>query len=147
MCRMINRSKVAYETSKMQLDYYKDGKGDAWLDSACFNAQQAVEFLIKGILLSNGIYFGENGLDKKQGHVIDFLLEQLEEINFTFEKLEELELLSATLTSWEQGARYGEGIRTSAKTLHRIYKIYDSMLEQFLSESEQIQKIDKNTEE
>lgn len=131
----------------MQLDYYKDGKGDEWLDSACFNAQQAIEFLIKGILLNDGIYFGEHGLDKKQGHVIDFLLEQLEEINFSFEKMEELELLSATLTSWEQGARYGEGIRTSAKTLHRIYRIYDSMLEQFLQESEKMQEVEKSADE
>lgn len=139
MCRMVKRSRVAYETSKQQLESYKAGKGDEWLDSACFNIQQAIEFLMKGILLSNGVYFGENGLDKKKGHNLDFLLEQLEAIDFQFEKYEELDNLSATLTNWEEGARYGDGIRTSAKTLHRAYKIYDSMMDKFLEQCEENQ--------
>ena len=56
---------------------------DAFLDVACFETQQAVEFLIKAILLENGIPYDKS-------HDIRYLLVLLEEIPFTFEKQEAL---------------------------------------------------------
>lgn len=137
---MVKKSKVWLSYSKDSLEKYKSGAGDEWLDGACYNAQQSIEFLMKGILLGYGIYFGRDGLDKRLGHDIAFILEQLNNTGFTFDRYEDLDMLAITLTSWEEKGRYGEGIRTSVQTLHRVYKIYDSLLESYLESVEQEQK-------
>lgn len=45
MCKMVNRSKVSLKKSKDALETYEICNGEEWLDSACFDAQQAIEFL------------------------------------------------------------------------------------------------------
>ena len=93
---------------------------DAFLDVACFETQQAVEFLIKAILLENGIPYDKS-------HDIRYLLVLLEDIPFTFEKQEALELLASTITDWEESSRYGKGVRTTVQTIQRVHNIYESM--------------------
>ena len=102
---------------------------DAFLDVACFETQQAVEFLIKAILLENGIPYDKS-------HDISYLLSLLEDIPFEFEKQDALELLSSTITDWEESSRYGKGIRTTVQTIQRVHNIYDSMNEAFLKTQE-----------
>jgi len=75
---------------------------DAYLDVACFEAQQALEFLMKAILLENGIVYNKS-------HDIRYLFSLLEEIKFSFDKQEALDLLADTITDWEAGSRYGKG--------------------------------------
>ena len=98
---------------------------DAFLDVACFETQQAVEFLI------------ENGIPYDKSHDIRYLLVLLEEIPFTFEKQEALELLASTITDWEESSRYGKGVRTTVQTIQRVHNIYESMNQAFLKTQEQ----------
>lgn len=56
----------------------------------------------------------------------------MEDIPFEFEKQDALELLSSTITDWEESSRYGKGIRTTVQTIQRVHNIYDSMNEAFL---------------
>ena len=125
MCMMINRSRVSLKKAKDALETYEICGGEEWLDSACFDTQQAMEFLIKGILLEYGISFGKS-------HDILYLLSLLDETDFHFEKHDDLMLLSTTLTSWEEGSRYGQGIRTTVNTVRRIHNIYKDLMESFL---------------
>lgn len=97
---------------------------DAFLDVACFETQQAVEFLI------------ENGIPYDKSHDIRYLLVLLEEIPFTFEKQEALELLASTITDWEESSRYGKGVRTTVQTIQRVHNIYESMNQTFLKTQE-----------
>ena len=53
MSTMYNRSLVMFEQSKNALG--KIANDDAYLDVACFEAQQAIEFLMKAILMEYGI--------------------------------------------------------------------------------------------
>lgn len=105
------------------------GEDDAYLDVACFETQQAVEFLIKSILLENGIPYDKS-------HDIRYLLSLLEDIPFTFEKIEALDMLASTITDWEESSRYGKGVRTTIQTIQRVHKIYDSLNEAFLKTQE-----------
>jgi HEPN domain-containing protein len=98
---------------------------DAYLDVACFETQQAVEFLIKAILLENGIPYSNS-------HDIRYLLTLLESIPFEFDKKESLDLLSDTITDWEEGSRYGKGVRTTVQTVQRVHNIYKSLNDAFL---------------
>lgn len=102
---------------------------DAYLDVACFETQQAVEFLIKAILLENGIPYDKS-------HDIRYLLALLENIPFTFEKIEALDMLASTITDWEESSRYGKGVRTTIQTIQRVHNIYDSLNEAFLKTQE-----------
>jgi HEPN domain-containing protein len=63
------------------------------VDVACFETQQAIEFLIKAILLENGISYAKL-------HDIRYLLSLLEQVNFSFEKMDSLDLLTPTSRSY-----------------------------------------------
>ena len=107
----------------------KVSQDEAFLDIACFETQQALEFLIKAILLENGVYYDKS-------HDIRYLLSLLEETGFTFDKMEALDLLADTVTDWEESSRYGKGVRTTVQTIQRIHNIYKSMNEAFLDTQE-----------
>lgn len=123
MSTMYSRSVAMFQQSKNALK--KVSEDDAYLDVACFETQQSLEFLMKAILLENGI-----GYDKS--HDIRYLLFLLEETKFEFEKKDTLELLADTITDWEEGSRYGKGVRTTVQTVQRVHNIYKSMNEAFL---------------
>ena len=102
---------------------------EVYLDVACFETQQAVEFLIKAILLENGIAYDKT-------HDIRYLASLLDEIGFEFDKKDALELLSDTITDWEESNRYGKGIKTTVQTVQRIHNIYNSLNDAFLETQE-----------
>jgi HEPN domain-containing protein len=124
---MYSRSVAMLEQSKNALT--KASEDEAVLDVACFETQQAVEFLIKAILLENGIAYPKS-------HDIRFLLSLLEQVNFSFEKMDSLDLLADTITDWEENSRYGKGVRTTVQTVQRVHNIYRSMNEAFLETQE-----------
>ena len=103
----------------------KTADDDAYLDVACFEAQQSLEFLMKAILLENGIPYDKS-------HDIRYLLSLMEGIGFEFERQDSLELLADTITDWEEGSRYGKGVRTTEQTVRRVHNVYNSMNEAFL---------------
>lgn len=127
MSKMYNRAAVALDLAVTALN--KVAIDDAYLDLACFNTQQAIEFLIKSILEENGM-----GYDKT--HNIRYLLELLKQTGFVFEKMDELENISDTVTQWEEKSRYGKGVKTLVPTVQRVHKMYDSLNEAYLKSQE-----------
>ncbi len=127
MSTMYGRSVVMFQQSKNALA--KVSEDDAYLDVACFEAQQAIEFLMKGILLEYGIAYNKS-------HDIRYLLSLVNEAGFEFEKQDALELLSDTITDWEEGSRYGKGVRTTVQTVQRVHNIYKEMNETFIKTQE-----------
>ena len=123
MSTMYSRSVAMLQQSKNALK--KVVEDEAYLDVACFETQQAIEFLIKAILLENGVPYSKS-------HDIRYLLSLMENIDFSFEKKDALELLSDTITDWEESSRYGKGVRTTIQTVQRVHNIYKSMNESFL---------------
>lgn len=65
MSTMYSRSVVMLEQAKNALEH--SSLDEAYLDIACFETQQAIEFLIKAILL-------ENGKSYDKSHDIRYLL-------------------------------------------------------------------------
>lgn len=127
MSTMYSRSVVMPQQSKNALA--RATEDDAFLDIACFETQQAIEFLMKAILLENGIPYNKS-------HDIRYLYSLMENIDFKFEKQDSLELLSDTITDWEERSRYGRGVRTTVQTVQRVHNIYKSMNEAFLETQE-----------
>ena len=127
MSTMYSRSAAMLEQSKNALKMVQED--DAYLDVACFETQQALEFLMKAILLENGIAYDKS-------HDIRYLLSLLKEVDFTFDKQDALEVLSDTITDWEEGSRYGKGVRTTVQTVQRVHNIYKSLNETFLETQE-----------
>ena len=116
---------------------YKCESDDIWLDSACYDAQQSLEFLMKGILASKGVVVGdkENNIPKNQGHNIYHLLSRLTNEGFIFDKIDDLASLASTITSWEEEGRYSPGVHVHEQTLHRVYKIFDSMYNAYIADA------------
>ena len=127
MSTMYSRSVAMQEQSVNAMN--KAEQDEAYLDIACFETQQALEFLMKAILLENGIAYGKS-------HDIRYLMSQMTEIGFSFEKEDSLDLLADTVTDWEESSRYGKGVRTTAQTICRIHNIYRSRNEAFLKSQE-----------
>lgn len=116
--------------SQAQNALKKTGIDDAYLDTACFETQQAIEFLIKAILLEYG-----KAYDKS--HDIRYLLGLLDDVAFSFDKKADLDLLADTVTDWEENSRYGKGVRTSVQTIKRVHNIFESMNNAFLKMQEE----------
>lgn len=130
MSTMYSRSLVMLEQSKTALS--KVGEDDAFLDVACFEAQQAIEFLLKAVLLDNGIAYDKS-------HDIRYLLSLLEDTTFNFDKYDALDLLADTISDWEEHSRYGKGVRTSVQTVQRVHNIYKSINDAYLKIQEENQ--------
>ncbi len=86
--------------------------------------------MMKAILLENGIAYDKS-------HDIRYLLSLLKEVDFTFDKQDALEMLSDTVTDWEEGSRYGRGVKTTVQTVQRVHNIYKSLNETFLETQEE----------
>lgn len=127
MSTMYSRSVAMFEQSQNALSSVC--VDDAYLDVACFEIQQAIEFLIKAILLENGVSYDRT-------HDIRYLLSKLVEINFKFDKIDALDMLADTITDWEESSRYGKGIKTTVQTVKRVYNIYKNMNEAFIKTQE-----------
>lgn len=123
MSTMYSRSVVMLEQAKVALS--KVSQDDAYLDVACFDTQQAIEFLLKAVLLDHGIAYDKS-------HDIRYLLSLLDNTSFTFDKYDSLDLLADTITDWEEHSRYGKGVRTSVQTVLRVHNIYKSINESYL---------------
>ena len=135
MCKMLRRSKVSEQKAKWAIEQYNIWSESAYIDSMCFDTQQSIEFLLKGILLSYGVDF-------KKVHEIDHLVDLVKEnVPIEFSRLKELDTLATTITYWEEGSRYDSGIRTTVNTVRRCLNIYDSIIKEFLEEQEQMQTI------
>jgi predicted nucleotidyltransferase len=75
---------------------------------------------LKGTAVEEAV---KEGVAYSKSHDIRYLLSHLEEINFIFEKMDSLNLLSDTITDSEESSRYGNGVRTTIQTVQRVHKI------------------------
>ena len=115
MSTLYDRSKVSIWKASLSLQHVADD--DAFLDSACFDTQQAIEFILKFIL-------SEHGVSYKKTHDIRYLAELLDTTTFKFDKSAELNNMADTITNWETGSRYGSGVRTTVKAIHNLSLIH-----------------------
>ena len=120
---MYSRSAAMISQAKSALN--RVSEDEAFLDVACFETQQAVEFLLKAIMLENGVPYNKS-------HDIRYLLSVLQQTGFSFDGAETLETLSDTITDWEENSRYGKGVRTSVQTVQRVHNIYNKLNAAFI---------------
>ena len=123
MSTMYSRSVVMLDQAKTTLSKVADD--DAYLIAACFETQQAIEFLLKAVLMDNGVPYDKS-------HDIRYLLSLVDQTGFTFDKHDTLDLLADTITDWEEHSRYGKGVRTSVQTVQRVHNVYKSINDAYL---------------
>lgn len=131
MNRMYERAIVSMEIAKTL--YAKSDGDDAYMDAACFQTQQAVEFILKAALIDRGIEYPKT-------HDIEGLNSLLTGSGFTYPMSDTVNDLSTTLTTWEAGSRYGQGIRTGVTTMRKVKESFDSIVEAYLKEQEKNQE-------
>lgn len=129
MSTLYDRSKVSIWKASLSLQHVAND--DAFLDSACFDTQQAIEFILKFIL-------SEYDVSYKKTHDIRYLAELLDTTTFTFDKSAELNNMADTITNWETGSRYGSGVRTTVKAVYSAHDIYKSIDDAFMQMQERL---------
>lgn len=123
MSDMLGRSNVVLEISQNCLKHITED--DAYMDMACFNAQQALELLLKHIIECNGI-------QAPKTHDIDDLIIYAETAGFKYSRVDELKGIADTISKWETKSRYGSGIVTTKEKLNKVYKHILDIRDEFL---------------
>lgn len=123
MSTLYDRSKVSIWKASLSLQHATGD--DAFLDSACFDTQQAIEFILKFIL-------SEHGISYKKTHDIRYLAELLDTTTFKFDKSAELNNMADTITNWETGSCCGSDVRTTVEAIHSAHDIYKSINDAFM---------------
>lgn len=118
MSNLYDRYKVRLRHSKDSLS--RAGFDDAELDTAAFDAQQALEFLIKYILDCKNIEY-------KKTHDIGVILRLLLSTGFDFDLKDKALLIASDITKWESESRYGSGVATVKMTIEECYDIIESI--------------------
>lgn len=131
MSTLYDRSKVSIWKASLSLQHVADD--DAFLDSACFDTQQAIEFILKFIL-------SEHGVSYKKTHDIRYLAELLDTTTFKFDKSAELNNMADTITNWETGICCGSDIRTTVEAIHSAHDIYKSINDAFMRMQESLNR-------
>jgi len=132
MVDMYDRFLVSYEKSACMLE--KSKSNDAYLDSACYDLNQAFNFLLRHILL----VLGE---DYASWHDIENLGNFLYLTGFHFDEEECLANLGTIISKWDNNARYGGGVNVTAHFVREVYKVLDSLHLAYL------ELVKKNTQE
>ena len=131
MSTLYDRSQVSIWKASLSLQHVAGD--DAFLESACFDTQQAIEFILKFIL-------SEHGANYKKTHDIRYLAELLDTTTFKFDKSAELNNMADTITNWETGICYGSGVRTTVKAIHNAHDIYKSIDDAFMQMQESLNR-------
>ena len=82
MSTMYSRSMVMMEQAKAALS--RISEDEAFLDIACFDTQQAIEFLLKVVLFESGVRYDRT-------HNIRYLYDLAKASGFSFERADELD--------------------------------------------------------
>ena len=118
MSKLLSRSKIALEHARA--DYSKIDSNDCYLDSCCFHLQQAIEFLLKGIVEMHGAQYAENHDIRANLNILDRL-----DIEIPCEK--DLRLMASTLYSWETESRYKESFIAAIKDVDEVFRIAEEL--------------------
>lgn len=118
MSKLLSRSKIALEHAKS--DYIKIDSNDCYMDSCCFHLQQAIEFLLKGIVEMNGAQYAEN-------HDVRANLNILSRIGIEIPCEKELRLMASTLYSWETESRYKDSFIAATKDIDEVFLIAEEL--------------------
>lgn len=133
MSKLLSRSKISLEHART--DYLKIDSNDCYLDSCCFHLQQAIEFLLKGIVEMNGERYAEN-------HDIRANLNILNRINVAIPCEKELRNMASTLYSWETESRYKESFIAAIKDIDEVFNIADILTEYIYSQVKKIEVVE-----
>lgn len=123
MSKLYSRAKINYEHALS--DYKKINTNDCYLDSCCFNLQQCIEFLLKGIVELNGEQYAEN-------HDIRANLNILNRMHVEIPCEKELRAKASLLYSWETESRYKESFIAAINDIEEVFEIAEKLMEYVL---------------
>ncbi|MBQ9384808.1 MAG: HEPN domain-containing protein [Ruminiclostridium sp.] len=131
MNRQYERYRPKFYDLTDNLKRFGDTGDDLYLDNACVHAQEAVEYMLKGILTEAEVDFPQKG---NTGHDIKLLMDRIIAENlFTFDRWDRLYALSKTITSWRSQGSYGlSSIKVKPQTVEEIKNIITELNEAVL---------------
>ncbi|MCM1287326.1 MAG: HEPN domain-containing protein [Clostridium sp.] len=119
MSKLLNRAKV---NRKIVADNYAlINTDDAYLDSCCYNIQQAIELTLKFLVEMNGDVYVEN-------HDIRAQLNKLSKLPVKLPRENELRNMAVTLNSWEAESRYLDSFTAVIADLDAAIEIADALI-------------------
>lgn len=130
MSKLLSRAKISLEHAIS--DYSKIEENDCYMDSCCFNLQQSIEFLLKGIVEMNGLMYAEN-------HDVRANLNILSRNNISIPSEIEIRNKASILYSWETESRYKDSFIAAINDIEEVIVIADSLMKFATKDIEEIQ--------
>ena len=122
MSTLLSRSNAWMESAKNAMSRIREN--DAFMDCACFNIQQAIEFLLKYELDTIKVKYGET-------HNIMELVRLFKNSKYDLSTIENLFMMADTITEWEFNIRNGKDIIVTRRRIVMACTIYYDLLDLF----------------
>lgn len=120
MTNLLDRAEEWMETAEEAFN--KSSGEDSKMDKATFMLQQSLEFVLKYIIEQTAGKYSK-------GHDITLIITEAQSLGINRSELSALLPYAHTVTSWEAGARYGTGIKTTSVLFESVMKETKSLIE------------------
>ena len=107
-------------------DYQRLSEDDCYLETCCFCLQQAIEFMLKGIVELNGAQYAENHDIRANLNILHRM-----EVSIPYEK--ELRTIANTLYQWETESRYKDSFIAAVADVEEAF-VYARALKDYIEE-------------
>lgn len=120
MSKLFSRAKTRLQTAKYSWKMRRED--DSYVDAACFDLQQCMEFCLKTLVeLNNESYV--------QNHDLRAQLNKLAKIGVNFPVFEKIAQNASTFNSWETESRYKDSFVALSQDVELAFQICEELIQ------------------
>lgn len=124
MSKLFNRGKIRFQSAQANWNHRLED--DAFVDAACFDLQQAIEFILKYLVEMQGEAFIRN-------HDLNAQLNKLARLGIWAPVLEKIKSKAYIFNSWETETRYKDNFVALNSDVIEAFEICEELI-QFVEE-------------
>ena len=119
MSKLYSRAKVRLHSAENNWKMRKED--DAYIDVACFDLQQSIEFSLKALVELHGESYAQN-------HDLRAQLNKLAKLNVNYDVFQKIAQNASTFNSWETESRYKDSFIALEKDVQLAIQISRELL-------------------
>ena len=119
MSKLYSRAKVRLHSAENNWKMRKED--DAYIDAACFDLQQSIEFSLNALIKLHGDNYVQN-------HDLRAQLNKLAKLNVDYDVFQKIAQNASTFNSWETEARYENSFTALEEDVQLAFQISKELL-------------------